>query len=89
MRVALLVLAMIGLLSSGCASQQRRAPLCEMGFLKTHPPQTEVQPCEPCSPTVWQQMFAPSDEVRAARLRLAAAIIVVAGEIVFEIIKNN
>jgi hypothetical protein len=38
---------------------------------------------------VWQQMFAPSDEVRAARLRLTAAIIVVAGEIVFEIIKNN
>ena len=90
MRVALICLATLGLLASGCASHQRRAPICELGCQKTQLAPVIVQPCEPCANPFWQQVFAPpSDEVRAARLRLAAAIVVVAGEIVFEIIRNN
>ncbi len=74
-------------LSSGCASQQRRAeatisPQCRTLATESQAPGAPLE-------SLREALFCPTDEVRAARLRLAAAVIVVAGEIVLEIIKAN
>ena len=84
---AFVVGVLLALTVSGCASVQtrceRRVTCC---FKQQAPP--EPQDTEKTSEhAVLREIFFPSDEVRAARLRFAAAVIVVAAEIGFEVYK--
>lgn len=86
MRVALLVLALFGVFSSGCASRQGCVRY-EPCFGTSVPAPRAQAPLPPEQESFWRLFCAPSDDVRAARLKLAAAIILISGEVALEIIK--
>ena len=87
MRVAVLftVLAFV-LTSVGCASHQRCEQF-ELCYKVQAPPIQSVS--ERIEQPIWQELFSPSNEVRAARLRLLAAIVLIGGEIALEVIKAS
>ena len=90
MKVFIWLTVALTLLLTGCRSPHRCAVI-EVPCFK----QATLQPVQPTSERpaaqIVQAIFGTgeSDEVRAARLRLAAAIVVVGGQIAFEIIKAN
>lgn len=90
MKVFIWLTVALSLLLTGCRSPQRCAVI-EVPCLKQAPP-APVQPTSerPCAQIVQAILgTGESDEVRAARLRLAAAIVVVGGQIALEIIKAS
>jgi len=79
-RSAIVVAVVAALLSVGCATHQRCVcpPIVEVRQLKGF---------ETPDQAIWRVFEPPTDEVRAARLKFAAAVVIVAGEVAFEIIK--
>ena len=90
MKVFIWLTVALSLLLTGCRSPQRCAVI-EVPCFK-HVATEPAQPASerPCAQVVQAILgTGESDEARAARLRLAAAIVVVVGEIALEIIKAN
>lgn len=87
LRILFLVGALLALTVSGCASAQRCCERRVTCCFKQQAPADSEDVEKLSEHTVLREIFFPSDEVRAARLRFAAAIIVVAAEIGIEIYK--
>ena len=84
----LVVGALLALITvSGCASAQRRCDARVTCCFKQQAPVKSQETEKTSEHMVFRELFFPSDEVRAARLRFAAAVIVVAAEIGFEVYK--
>ena len=90
MKVFIWLAVALTLLLTGCRSPQRCAVI-EVPCLRQAPlPPAQAAPERPGAQIV-QAIFGvgESDDVRAARLRLVTAIVVVGGQIAFEIIKAS
>ena len=80
------------LLASGCASSPKREGCRWNCGFAPHARVSSVEESDGCEnnahePSALHAIFHPSDEVRAARLKLAAAVIVVAAEVAIEVAK--
>ena len=85
--VVLFLAVLVSVLLSGC-SHHRECVHTELCYKVQAPPADYCAP-EVASPSMWQAIFEPTPEIRSARLKLAAAVVLIAGEIALEVIKAH